>query len=192
VETLLHRAEGLALDLAPFLKARTLTIQPVDPAELSPGEFVAAVQRAVDGTDGHPPAKVVVIDSLNGYLHAMPEEKFLTVQLHELLTYLGHKGVATFMVLAQHGMLGTMEAPIDTTYLADTVVLFRYFEALGEVRQALAVVKKRTGKHERAIRELNLEGGVRIGGPLKDFQGVLTGVPVYRGRGDGLMGAENG
>jgi circadian clock protein KaiC len=109
-----------------------ITIQQVDPAELSPGEFGHVVRKAVDGDDGHLPALVVVIDSLNGYLQAMPEERFLTVQMHELLMYLGHKGVVTFLVLAQHGMLGSMQAPIDTTYLADTVILFRYFEADGQ------------------------------------------------------------
>lgn len=129
-----------------------------------------------------PGARVVVIDSLNGYLHAMPEERFLVAQLHELLTYLGHKGVVTFLVVAQHGLLGNMQAPIDTTYLADTVVLFRFFEAMGEVRQAISVVKKRSGKHERTIRELTLgSGGVTLGEPLADFQGVLSGTPSYRG-----------
>jgi circadian clock protein KaiC len=187
-EVLLHRAAGLGMDLAPLIRDKALTLQQVDPAELSPGEFAATVRRAVDGTDGHVPAKVVVIDSLNGYLHAMPEEDFLTAQMHELLTYLGHKGVVTFLVLAQHGMIGAMQAPVDTTYLADTVVLFRYFEAAGEVRQAVSVVKKRSGKHERTIRELRLDGGIRVGDPLKAFRGVLTGTPAYDGESDELMG----
>jgi circadian clock protein KaiC len=187
-EVLHRRAAGLGMDLRPFLKDRTLTLQQVDPAELSPGEFAATVRKAVDGADGHAPAKVVVIDSLNGYLHAMPEEDFLTVQMHELLTYLGHKGVATFLVLAQHGMIGHMMTPVDTTYLADTVVLFRYFEAAGEVRQALSVVKKRSGTHERTIRELRLDGGIRVGGPLTEFRGVLTGTPSYAGGAETLMG----
>jgi circadian clock protein KaiC len=187
-EVLLRRAAGLGMDLKPHLKDKTLTLQQVDPAELSPGEFAATVRRAVDGADGHAPAKVVVIDSLNGYLHAMPEEDFLTVQMHELLTYLGHKGVVTFLVLAQHGMIGSMQTPVDTTYLADTVVLFRYFEAAGEVRQAVSVVKKRSGKHERTIRELKLDGGIRVGDPLTAFRGVLTGTPVYDGKSGELMG----
>jgi circadian clock protein KaiC len=139
------------------------------------------VRGAVEPAGGRPGARVVVIDSLNGYLHAMPEEKFLTAQLHELLTYLGHRGVVTFLVLAQHGMLGPMQADVDTTYLADTVILLRYFEAHGEVRQALSVIKKRTGKHERALRELRLDGGIQVGEPLRDFQGVLTGVPTCGG-----------
>jgi circadian clock protein KaiC len=192
METLLHRAAGLGLDLAPYLANRTLSIQQVDPAELSPGEFAAAVRRAVDGADGLPPATVVVIDSLNGYLHAMPEEQFLIVQLHELLTYLGHKGVVSFLVMAQHGMIGTMQAPVDTTYLADAVVLFRFFEAGGEVRQAISVVKKRSGKHERTIRELKLDGGIRVGPVLREFQGVLSGTPTFRGGADGLLEPRNG
>lgn len=187
-ETLLHRAAGLGLDVAPLLRDKALSLQQVDPAELSPGEFAATVRRAVDGADGYPPAKVVVIDSLNGYLHAMPEEEFLTVQMHELLTYLGHKGVVTFLVLAQHGMIGAMQAPVDTTYLADTVVLFRYFEAGGEVRQAISVVKKRSGRHERTIRELKLDGGIRVGAPLTAFHGVLTGTPKFKGDADTLLG----
>ncbi|VTS00728.1 circadian clock protein : KaiC family protein OS=Asticcacaulis biprosthecum C19 GN=ABI_22470 PE=4 SV=1: KaiC: KaiC [Gemmata massiliana] len=190
-EVLLRRAAGLGMDLAPHIKDRTLTLQQVDPAELSPGEFAATVRRAVDGADGHAPAKVIVIDSLNGYLHAMPEEDFLTVQMHELLTYLGHKGVVTFLVLAQHGMIGSMQTPVDTTYLADTVVLFRYFEAAGEVRQAVSVVKKRSGTHERTIRELKLDGGIRVGEPLKAFRGVLTGTPTYDGGSETLMGPAN-
>jgi circadian clock protein KaiC len=192
IETLLRRAAGLGLDLAPYIAAKTLTVQPVDPAELSPGEFAAAVRRAVDGADGHPPARVVVIDSLNGYLHAMPEERLLTVQMHELLTYLGHKGVATFLVLAQHGMIGQMQAPVDTTYLADTVILFRYFEARGAVRQAISVVKKRSGRHERTIRELRLDGGIRVGEPLADFRGVLTGTPTYDGDAGSLLRPKDG
>src|SRR4029077_13452448 len=116
----------------------------------------------------------------NGYLNAMPEERFLTAQLHELLTYLGHMGVVTFLLVAQHGLVGQMDTPVDTTYLADTVILFRYFEAGGEVRKALSVVKKRSGQHERTIRELTLgENGITVGKPLRDFHGVLGGTPTY-------------
>lgn len=182
VETILERTMGLGMDISKHLDSGHITIQPIDTAELSPGEFSHRVRRAVEGDDGKPGAKLVVIDSLNGYLNAMPAERFLTAQLHELLTYLGHKGVVTFVVVAQHGLVGPMESPVDTTYLADTVILFRYFESLGEVRQAVSVLKKRSGKHERTIRELSLgANGINIGGPLKDFHGVLSGTPTYRG-----------
>ncbi len=191
VETLLRRAAGLGMDLGLHVRSGLTTIRQVDPAELTPGEFAHAVRRATEGADGHAPARVVLLDSLNGYLHAMPEEKFLTVQMHELLTFLGHKDVVTFLVMAQHGMLGNMQSPVDTTYLADTVILFRYFESDGEVRQAISVVKKRSGSHERTIRELRLEGGIRVGEPLKGFQGVLTGTPVYRGESGDLMGQKH-
>lgn len=191
IEVLLRRVEGLGMNLRPYLDNGMLTIQQVDPAELSPGEFAHIVRAAVDGTDGHLPAKIVVIDSLNGYLHAMPEERFLTAQLHELLTYLGHKGVITFLVLAQHGMLGHMQSPVDTTYLADNVILFRYFEAEGQVCQAISVLKKRSGKHERTIRELKLEGEIRVGEPLKNFEGVLTGTPLFKGASGKLLGSKN-
>jgi circadian clock protein KaiC len=187
IETMLRRADSMGMSLAAPLEAKTLTIQAVDAAELSPGEFANIVRSAVDGTDGYPPAKVIVIDSLNGYLQAMPEERFLALQIHELLTYLGHKGVVTFMTLAQHGLVGTMHSPVDTTYLADTVVLFRYFEALGEVKRAISVVKKRTGQHERTIRELRFDDGIRIGAPLVQFEGVLTGSPTFRGERAALM-----
>jgi circadian clock protein KaiC len=191
IEVLLRRVEGLGMDLRPYLESGLITIQQVDAAELSPGEFAHAIREAVNGADGHPPASVVIIDSLNGYLHAMPEERFLTTQMHELLTYLGHKGVVTFLVLAQHGMLGEVQAPIDTTYLADTVILFRYFEAAGQIRQAISVVKKRSGRHERTIRELKLDGQITVGEPLKEFQGILTGTPVFSGETRNLMGSRN-
>ena len=191
VEILLRRVEGIGMDPRPHLASGLLTIQQVDPAELSPGEFAHAVRKAVDGTDGHEPARVVMIDSLNGYQLAMPEERFLTAQMHELLMYLGHKGVVTFLVLAQHGMHGQMLSPVDTTYLADTVILFRYFEAEGRVRQAISVVKKRGGKHERTVRELTLDGRITVGEPLVKFQGVLTGTPVFKGGPDTLLGPEH-
>jgi circadian clock protein KaiC len=182
-ETLLHRARGLNMDLQPFIESGLITIQQVDPAELSPGEFAFRVRQAVEGTEGHPPASVIIIDSLNGYMNAMPEERFLVIQLHELLTYLGNLGVNTFLVVAQTGLIGSnMGTPVDTSYLADVVVLFRYFEAQGEVLQAISVVKKRTGHHERTIREFRLSsGGIRVGQALRDFHGVLSGVPVFQG-----------
>jgi circadian clock protein KaiC len=188
LETILERTAGLGMDIADDIKAGRIDVQTVDAAELSPGEFAHRVRTAVEGRGGTPGAKVVVVDSLNGYLHAMPEERFLVAQLHELLAYLGHKGVVTFLIVAQHGLLGNMQAPIDTTYLADTVVLFRYFEAMGQVRQAISVVKKRSGKHERTIRELRLDsGGVMLGEPLTDFHGVLTGTPFFGGADRSLM-----
>jgi circadian clock protein KaiC len=193
LETILERTGGLGMDIAEEVRSGRILVRPVDTAELSPGEFAHRVRASVEDTGGTPGARVVVIDSLNGYLNAMPEERFLIAQLHELLTFLGHKGVVTFLVVAQHGLLGTMSTPIDTTYLADTVVLFRYFEAQGEVRQAISVVKKRSGRHERTIRELQLDaGGIAIGEPLRDFHGVLTGTPLYRGPGGPQAGPDNG
>src|SRR5262249_30310503 len=152
LETILERTAGLGMDVSEDIQAGRIQVRTVDAAELSPGEFTHRVRAAVDGSNDTPGAKVVVIDSLNGYLHAMPEERFLLAQLHELLAYLGHKGVVTFLIVAQHGLIGSMQAPIDITYLADTVVLFRFFEAMGQVRQAISVMKKRSGKHERTIR----------------------------------------
>jgi circadian clock protein KaiC len=150
----------------------------VDPAELSPGEFAFAVRRAVEENG----SKVVVIDSLNGYLNAMPSHRFLVLHLHELLTYLGQKGVATLLLMAQHGLIGAdQEMPVDASYLADTVLLLRYFEAYGEVRVAMAVIKKRTGRHERTLRELRLGPGLQVGEPLREFQGILRGSPRYLG-----------
>jgi circadian clock protein KaiC len=162
-----------------------IKLRQVDPGEMSPGELVAAVRRSVE-QDG---ARFVVIDSLNGYLNAMPEERFLTIQMHELLTYLGQRGVIAILVVAQHGMLGQgMMTPLDASYLADSVLLLRYFEHAGQIRQAISVVKKRTGGHERTIRELRMgPRGLEIGEPLHDFQGVLTGVPTYRGASGPLL-----
>ncbi len=189
IETVLERTAGLGMDISAYLESGHIAIHPIDTAELSPGEFAHNVRRAAEGAGGAPGAKVIVIDSLNGYLNAMPEERFLTAQLHELLTYLGHKGVVTFLLVAQHGLVGQMDTPVDTTYLADTVILFRYFEAMGEVRQAISVVKKRSGKHERTIRELSLgDRGIVVGKPLRDFHGVLGGTPTYRGPDGAITG----
>ncbi len=179
--TLLHRSQGLGMDLEPHIQSGHLIIQQIDPAELSPGEFVSRVREYVDQKK----ATVVVVDSLNGFLNAMPNEQFLSMQLHEMLSYLAHQGVATLITLAQHGFVGSgMISPVDVSYLADSVLLFRYYEHEGQVRQALSVVKKRDGYHERAIRELSFgEGMVRVGQPLTDFEGVLTGTPTYIGNG---------
>jgi circadian clock protein KaiC len=189
-QTLLRRCESLGIDIMGCIDAGTLTVQQVDPAELTPGEFADAVRR---GIEGEARAKVVVIDSLNGYLNAMPEERFLTAQLHELLTYLGNKGVVTFLVVAQQGIVGSqMQTPVDVSYIADVVVLFRFFEAKGQVRQAISVVKRRLGEHERTIREFRLSRrGLEVGGPLADFHGILTGTPVFSGPEKPLMGLDD-
>ena len=188
--TFRSRSRKLGIGLDEHIASGMITIQQVDPAELSSGEFAAIIRRAAEGKDhASGPARVVVVDSLNGYLNAMPEEKFLTAQLHELLSFLGQCGVVTLMTVTQTGMVGTsMQSPVDTTYLADNVILFRYFEARGYVRRAISVVKKRSGRHERTIRELTVgENGIEIGAPLHDFQGVLTGVPTYVGKGADLL-----
>jgi circadian clock protein KaiC len=183
-ESYLLRAAGLGMKLEPFADRGSLMIQQVDPGELSPGHFTHLVRQAVEVQH----ASVLVIDSLNGYLNSMPNEQFLIVQLHELATYLNQKGVFTLLVLSQTGLVGVTENPLDVSYLADNVVLFRHFEAGGEVRHAVSVLKKRTGAHERSIRELELTSeGVRLGEPLREFQGVLTGVPQFIGRRQDLL-----
>ena len=192
ITTYLKRADGLCCGLRAEVEAGRVTVQQVDPAELSPGEFAHNVRETVE-RDG---ATLVVIDSLNGYLQAMPDERFLTSQMHELLAYLNQRGVVTIVVMAQHGFMGTgMNTPVDVSYLADSVVLLRYFEAAGAIRRAVSVVKKRTGSHEDTIRELRLAtGGILVGKPLSEFHGVLTGVPSYVGGGDGgdsLMSRED-
>ncbi len=176
VATLITRSEGLGIPLKKHIDAQRIRVQQVDPGELSPGEFIYGIRRAVE-QDG---ARVVVIDSLNGYLNAMPEERYLTIQLHEMLSYLGQQGVVTLMVMAQRGLLGAgMQTPVDASYLADTVVALRYFEARGALRRAISVVKKRSGMHEDTLRELRLtRGGVALGEPLHDFHGVMSGIPV--------------
>jgi circadian clock protein KaiC len=183
--TLINRCAELSIDLRADIAAGAVAIRQVDPAELAPGELIDVIRAAVE-RDG---VSIVAIDSLNGYLHAMPGERFLLIQMHELLTFLGHRGVATLMVSAHHGLIGNnMTAPVDVSYLADAVILMRYFEARGEVRQAISVVKKRGGAHERSIREFRMaDGQIQIGAPLKNFHGVLTGVPVLQGDHDGLM-----
>jgi circadian clock protein KaiC len=183
IGTFRSRSRKLGLPVEESLRNGLITLQQVDPAELSAGEFAAIVRRAAEGSDAPGrPARVIVVDSLNGYLNAMPEEKFLTAQLHELLSYLGQQGIVTLLTVTQTGMVGAMSAPVDTTYLADNVILFRYFEAAGTVRRAISVVKKRNGVHERTIRELEInESGIVVGEPLVNFQGVLTGNPTYVG-----------
>jgi circadian clock protein KaiC len=176
-DTLITRAASLGIDLRQHVDSGAIRIQAIDPAELSPGEFVHAIRTAVE----HHKASVIVIDSLNGYLNAMPGDRFLVIQLHELLMYLGHHGVATLLIGAHQGLIGSaMNTPVDASYLADAVILLRYFEAQGEVRQAISVVKKRGSRHERTIREFRMSNGrLEIGEPLRQFRGVLTGTPVY-------------
>lgn len=178
IDTILQRSDGTGSALRRHMAAGLIDIRAVDPAELSPGEFAHEVRRAAAG-DGETGVKLVIIDSLNGYLNAMPEERFLVAQLHELLTYLGHLGVTSILVVAQYGLLGSgMSSPLDASYLSDNVILFRHFENEGEVRQLISVVKKRSGQHERTLREFAITGaGIRIGQPLRQFQGLLTGSP---------------
>jgi circadian clock protein KaiC len=177
--TVFARSRSLGMDLQRAVESGEVLLRQVEPAELAPGEFVAAVRDAVERHG----ARTLVIDSVNSYLQAMPEERFLTVQMHELLTYLARQNVTTILVVAQHGFVGThMQTPIDMSYLADTVVLLRFFEAEGEIRKAVSVLKKRSGGHETTIREYLLSSrGPHVGPVLRDFQGVLTGVPSFRG-----------
>ncbi len=172
---LFQRAKGLGIDLQALVDTDRLVIEQVDAAELTPGELSARVRRCVE--ENH--CRTVVIDSLNGYQAAMPQEQALILHMHELLQYLNRQGCSTFLTVAQHGLVGDMKAPVDVTYLADTVILLRYFEALGRVRRAISVIKKRTGAHEDTIREYRIDGrGITLGEPLTEFQGVLRGVPT--------------
>ncbi|HZS16403.1 MAG TPA: ATPase domain-containing protein [Candidatus Udaeobacter sp.] len=185
---MLARAKAMGLDLEPYIKRGLIIAQQVDPAEISPGEFAARIRKNV--SDG---CKLVVIDSLNGYLNAMPGEKYLNNQLHELNSYLNQQGVVTILILAQHGLVAAAEAPVDLSYLSDMVVILRFFEAAGEVKQSIAVIKKRSGRHEKTIREFKLEPGkgIRIGEPLREFQGVLTGIPVFQGAAEKMLSSGN-
>lgn len=179
------RAVGLGMDIREMSTDGRLTLCQVEPTERSPGEFAHDVVRAVED-DG---VQMIVIDSINGYLQSMPEERLLPVQVHELLSYLAGRGVTSVLTLVQRGIFGSpVDEAADVSYLADTVVLLRYFEVRGAVRQAISVVKKRSGDHERTIRECRVgEGGLRVGPPLHEFQGVLTGVPSYVGEDEPLM-----
>jgi circadian clock protein KaiC len=174
LRAMLTRSRGLGLDVEARIGDGMVDVQTIDPAELSPGEFIQRIRSAVERDD----ARVIVIDSLNGYLNAMAEEKLVLIQFHELLAYLAQMGVVTLMINAQIGLIGQMTTTVDVSYLADTVILLRYFEAAGEVRQAISVLKKRTGQHERSIRELSISNaGLHIGEPLRRYRGILTGVP---------------
>ncbi|MCD6052103.1 MAG: circadian clock protein KaiC [Verrucomicrobia bacterium] len=175
---LVARSKALDMDIEPYIKNGMIQVEQVDPAEISPGELAYKISQSVI-KDG---ARMIIVDSINGYLNAMPGERYLNLQLHELLGFLNQQGVITIMVLAQQGLMGNMQSAVDLTYLADTVVLLRYFEARGVLKQALSIVKKRTGNHERTIREISIgKGGVQVSEPLTGMQGVLTGVPSFLG-----------
>ena len=188
-ETFFKRSAGLGIDVRPDVEAGTITLRQVSTGDLSPGEFTQIVRRAVED-DG---ARVVLIDSLTGYFHAMPQETLLLSQMHELLVYLGQRGVLSFLVAAQHGMVGGgIEGPLDVSYMADSVLLLRHFEAAGAVRKALSVLKKRHGQHEKTIRELKMEPGrIRIGPAITGFNGVLSGYPEFTGNRGTLLDINN-
>jgi circadian clock protein KaiC len=186
---LFDRTRAMGMDIEKLREEGGIVVFQVDAAELSPGEFSARVRNVVDA-DG---VKTVIIDSLNGYHAAMPEESFLILHIHELLQYLNRQGATTFLTVAQHGLVGDMKAPVDVTYLADTVILLRYFEASGQVRRAMSVIKKRAGKHERTIREFEIDdSGISLGDPLEGFQGVLQGVPDFIGGREELLTRKSG
>lgn len=178
VGLLFARAQHLGIDLQTMADSGRLVIEQVDAAQLTPGEFSERVRKCVEEHK----ARTVVIDSINGYQSAMPEEEALVLHMHELLQYLNRQGTTTFLTVAQHGLVGDMKSPVDVTYLADTVILLRYFEAAGRVRRAISVMKKRTGRHEDTIREFFIgQQGMTFGAPLTQFQGVLRGVPMLLG-----------
>ena len=182
--TLLTRSASLGMDLQAYIDNGQLDLRAIDPAEMSPGEFASYVQDAVEEFG----ASIIVIDSLNAYLQSMPNEQFLVLQMHEMLSYLGQKGVVSLLILGLHGLMGDIRSDVDLSYLSDTVVQLRYFEASGEVRQAISVIKTRTARHERTIREFQIgSNGLQLGQPLREFQGVLTGVPMFSGEGKTLM-----
>lgn len=178
IGTLAARAEAFGLDLRKHIDSGCLVIQQIDPAELSPGEFAARVRSEVESRN----VRMIVIDSLNGYLASMPQEQQLILQMHELLSYLSQKGIVTFLINPQQGLLGTMASNLNISYIADAVLMLRFFEADGRIRKAISVLKNRAGQHEDAIREFRIDAeGVRVGEPLVAFRGVLTGTPEYTG-----------
>jgi circadian clock protein KaiC len=189
VSTLVTRAKGLGIPLEALTAAGTIQVQRIDPAELSPGQFVALVQSMVDAG-----VKTLVIDSLNGFLNAMPDERAVIIQLHELLSYLAHRSVTTIMTLAEHGLVGPLSAPVELSYLADTVLLLRFFEHAGAVRKGVSVIKRRAGSHESTIRELRLVSGkgIEVGEPLRSFRNVLGGIPQYIGSARDMLGSVDG
>lgn len=183
LHTLIRRTRAMGLDFEAHIAAGMLTVQQIDPAEIAPGELANKIVECVEKFA----TRVIVLDSLNGYVNAMPQEDYINLHLHELLSFLNQRGVVTIMTLAQQGLVGPMGAPVDVSYLADTVLLTRFFEARGEVRKAISAMKKRSGAHETTIREIDMTpAGIRIGEALKDFEGVLTGVPRFVGDGSVL------
>jgi circadian clock protein KaiC len=182
---LTKRASGMGWNVPEAIGVGQLILEQVDPAELSPGELTGLIRRRVEGDK----VGVVVLDSLSGYQNAIPAEQFMLLLMHEMLTYLNHRGVVTILTLAQHGLLGPMQSSVDLTYLSDTVLLLRFFEAAGKIRRAISVLKKRTGRHEDEIREYRFDNrGIRVGPPLAEFQGVLSGTPNYTGQHAALLG----
>ncbi len=176
IGTMTNRASQLGMHIGSYIKKGLIVVEQIDPAEISPGELAHRIRGAV-GKDN---TRMVIIDSINGYLNAMPAERYLNLQLHELLAFLNQQGIITIMVLAQQGLVGNMQATVDLTYLADTVIMLRYYEARGEVKQAISVIKKRSGNHERTIREISVtKKGFVLGPPLTELQGVLTGTPIF-------------
>ena len=181
----MERAQKLGMDLEPHIKSGLVEINQIDPAELTPGEFAYKVCQQVDKEK----TRLVIIDSLNGYMNAMTNERFLLVQMHELLSYLNERGVITVLVATQHGIIGSTEnTPFELTYLADLVIMLRYFEAESTVRQAISILKNRRSAHERTIREFEIaKDGIRVGQPLRYFRGILSGIPVYEGKTSDLL-----
>jgi circadian clock protein KaiC len=178
-DLLIERADSLGMSMSKHVESGRIIIRQIDPAEMSPGQLACLGQQLVENHD----VKMIVIDSLNGYLQSMPAERHLYIQLHEMLTYFGQCGATTLLVMAQNGIVGTMQSPVDVSYIADSVVLLRYFEAEGRIRKAISVIKKRVGTHENTIREIAFDRrGITVGDPLSDFRGVLTSVPEYHGK----------
>jgi circadian clock protein KaiC len=177
--TLRTRCRSLGMELEPFIKSGHLFIREFIPATVTPGEVAYRLHNLIEEHN----VTMFVLDSLNGYLNAMPGQSHLLIQLHELLGVLSQSSITTLMIAAQHGVLGSdLSSPIDASYLTDALMLFRFFEAEGEVRRAVSVVKKRSGMHEQSIRELRLHhGGIEVGPATEDFQGVLTGQPIFHG-----------
>lgn len=184
LKVLLKRSESLGMQVRPHLESGALELGQIDPGSLTPGQFIDHLHKAALRSK----VGIVVIDSLNGYMNAMPNERSLNIQLHELLTFLGQQGIVTILTLAQQGLMGPMSSPVDLTYLADTVVLLRFFEAAGRVKKAMSITKKRSGKHEDTIREYRFgPTGIVVGEPLTEFHGVLTGVPTFTGKADKML-----